>query len=175
MHFAFFIAFVIGLRLLELLIAKRNARWLLQQGAVEYGREHYPLIVALHSSFIAAMMVEYYLTPAATFRLPFFLFFLVLIGLKGWVISSLGKYWNTRIYRIAHLSLISKGPYKYIKHPNYVIVVLEIAVIPLVFGLYYTAVVFTLLNAIMLYVRISVENSALAMNTSDTITRAGRH
>ena len=81
--------------------------------------------------------------------------------MKTWVILSLGKFWNTKIYRIPEMPLIKTGPYKYIKHPNYLVVTAELAVAPLAFHLYYTAVTFALLNAIMLTVRIKEENKAL--------------
>ena len=163
MAFILFISFVILLRLLELAVAKSNEKWLLQNGAVEYGKSHYPFIVALHVLFLLSVIVEYYLIPGHVFQPGLFVLFLVLVSLKIWVIATLGRYWNTKIYRIAHVTLVSKGPYKLIKHPNYVIVVAEIIVIPLVFHLYITAIVFTLLNAAMLYVRIGVENKALSL------------
>ena len=165
MVFIAFILFVICQRLLELIVASRNEKWLLQQGAIEYGKKHYPLIVALHSLFIISMILDYNSRDSAQFSPVFFVIFIVLITLKVWVISSLGKYWNTKIYRISNVSLVSRGPYKFIKHPNYVIVVAEIAIIPLVFHLYFTAIVFSLLNAAMLYVRISVENRALSISS----------
>jgi methyltransferase len=88
-----------------------------------------------------------------------------MIALKVWVISSLGKYWNTKIYRIPDARLIKKGPYIFFKHPNYAIVIAEIVVIPLIFHLYYTAIIFSLLNAIILSIRIRKENKALATST----------
>ena len=164
MSFLYFISFVILLRLLELAVARRNEKWLLQNGAVEYGKGHYPVMVALHTLFLVALIAEYCCRQNAAFSLPFFVTFLVLISLKVWVIATLGRYWNTKIYRIAHVSLVSRGPYRFVKHPNYIIVVAEIAIIPLVFHLYISAIVFSLLNAAMLYVRIGVENKALALS-----------
>lgn len=162
MPFILFISFVVFQRLLELVVARGNEKWARAQGAVEYGKEHYPVIVLLHTSFLIAMIAEYYLSPVTYLFNPTFLFvFLGLICLKIWVIASLGKYWNTKILRIPNVQLVNKGPYKYVKHPNYLIVIAEIAIIPLVFHLYYTAMVFSLLNAAMLFVRIRVENRAL--------------
>jgi len=92
----------------------------------------------------------------------FLLLFILLLLFKYWVLSSLGLYWNTRIYRVPGSVAVKKGPYKLFKHPNYVDVVLEIAIIPLVFHLYYTALIFSVLNAIMLSVRIKVENKVWA-------------
>ena len=164
MAFILFIIFVVAQRLLELVVARKNEQWLLKNGAVEYGKRHYPLIVTLHTLFIISMIMNYNASDAAPFDPLFFGIFVALLLLKIWVIASLGHYWNTKIYRIRNADLVSKGPYKFVKHPNYIIVVAEIAVIPLVFHLYYTAIVFTLLNAAMLYVRISVENRILAIS-----------
>lgn len=162
MLFIVFIIFLIVQRLTELYISKRNEKWLLSQGAIEYGREHYPYIVALHTLFIVSLIVEYYLSGGQPMSYIFLLLFILLLSFKYWVLSSLGLYWNTKIYRIPGAIAVRKGPYKIFKHPNYVDVVLEIAIIPLVFHLYYTAVIFSLLNAIMLSVRIKVENKVWA-------------
>ncbi len=162
MIFILFISFVIILLIAELFVARRNEKWMLQNGAVEYGKKHYPFIVALHSLFFVSLIVEYSMQQApSSFNLIILLIYLLLIVFKVWVIASLGKFWNTKIFRIQNYPLINKGLYKYIKHPNYVIVVAEIALIPLIFHLYYTAVIFTVLNAIMLTVRIREENLAL--------------
>jgi methyltransferase len=156
MAFLLFICFVIFQRLLELVVAKRNENWARSQGAVEYGQSHYPYMIALHTSFIISIIIEYALTRKV-FDLWIFVFFLVLISFKAWTISSLGKYWNTKILRVPNSAFIKKGPYKYLNHPNYVIVVLEILAIPMVFHLYITAITFTILNAWMLSVRIKEE------------------
>ena len=158
MYFIIFILFLITQRFTELYISKRNEKWLLSQGAIEYGREHYPYIVALHTLFIVSLIAEYYLSGGRPVSYVFLLLFIGLLIFKYWVLSSLGYYWNTRIYRIPGAVAVRKGPYKFFKHPNYVDVVLEIAIIPLVFNLYYTALIFSVLNAIMLSVRIRVEN-----------------
>jgi len=163
MAFWIFITCIIGIRLGECLLARRNERWLLQQGAVEYGQRHYPFMIALHTCFIVSMIVEYILRGGTSYSLSWGIIFLLLLICKGWVIATLGKFWNTKIYRAPRFSLIKAGPYKYVKHPNYLIVIAEIAVIPLIFHLYYTAVVFSVLNLCMLYVRVKVENKALRM------------
>jgi len=161
MAFIFFISFIILLRIGELILSRSNEIWLLQNGAIEYGQKHYPYIVALHVLFIVSLIIEYSTTQTALFS-PFLLvIYLLLIVFKVLIILSLGKFWNTKIYHISSFSLIKKGPYKYFKHPNYLIVIAEIAVIPMVFGLYYTSVAFTVLNAIMLSVRIKEENKVL--------------
>jgi len=161
MVFVFFIAFIVILRIAELLLSKMNELWLLQHGAVEYGKRHYLLIVAMHILFLISLLLEYDIQQPSKYSSSFLIFYLVLLALKVWVISSLGKFWNTKIFHITGFPLIKKGPYKYIKHPNYIIVIAEIAVIPLIFHLFYTAVIFTLLNAILLSVRITEENKAL--------------
>jgi methyltransferase len=161
MAFIFFVSFVILTRVVELLHSRRNEIWLLQQGAVEYGRKHYPFIVALHALFLISLIVEHYTVQNEAFNAVLLLLYFILLAFKVWVIGSLGKFWNTRIYRVTGFPLVKKGPYKYFKHPNYVIVIAEIAIIPLVFNLYFTAIVFTILNSIMLFVRIKEENKAL--------------
>jgi len=161
MVFIFFISFVIFLRIGELVLSKSNEKWLLQNGAVEYGQKHYPFIVALHALFFISLIFEYSRQPNPTYNLFFIIFYIVLIAIKVWVILSLGKFWNTRIYHIPNFPLIKKGPYQYFKHPNYLIVVAEIVIIPLIFNLYYTAITFTLLNSAILFIRIKEENIAL--------------
>lgn len=161
MVFILFIFFVILLRIGELAHSKRNGKWLLQNGAVEYGKRHYPFIVTLHVLFIISLIIEYTVRPAVSFSLFMLIFYSLLLVFKTWVIFSMGKFWNTRIYHIRGMPLVRKGPYNYIKHPNYLIVIAEIAVIPLIFHLYYTAIVFSVLNALMLFIRIKEENKVL--------------
>jgi methyltransferase len=162
MCFTIFILFVIIQRLSELYIARGNEKWLRSQGAVEYGKEHYPFIVALHTLFIICIIVEYILRGNTPIDSVFLILFVLLLLFKFWALSSLGKYWNTKIFRVPGAGPVKKGPYKLFKHPNYFIVVCEIAIIPMVFHLYYTAIIFTVLNAIMLTVRIRVENKVWA-------------
>ena len=161
MAFILFISFIILLRIGELILSRRNEIWLLQNGAIEYGQKHYPYIVALHALFIVSLIIEYSTKQTASFSQFFFVLYFLLLSFKAWVITSLGKFWNTKIYHITDFPLMKNGVYKYIKHPNYLIVIAEIAVIPLVFHLYYTAIAFTVLNAIMLSVRIREENKVL--------------
>ena len=168
MTFIFFILFLILLRFGELVLSKRNENWLLQNGAVEYGKRHYPFIVALHVLFIISLVIEYTARQAVYFSLFMLIFYFSILALKTWVIFSLGKFWNTRIYHITDLPLVKKGPYKYFKHPNYLIVIAEIAAIPMIFHLYFTAITFTLLNAIMLFVRIKEENKVLLTKYGST-------
>jgi methyltransferase len=161
MIFTLFISFVILLRFAELIVSTKNEKWLLQNGAVEYGKKHYLLIVSLHILFFISLIIEYTVQKNHFFSLLILVIYFLLLGLKVWIVASLGKFWNTKIYRIAKFPLIKKGPYKYFKHPNYLVVIAEIALIPLVFHLYYTALIFSILNALILTIRIKEENLAL--------------
>lgn len=161
MVFIIFISFLILLRIGELMLARWNEKWLLQHGATEYGQAHYPIIVALHTLFFISLAVEYSLSGTASYSRFLLVLYFIVLALKVWTIASLGKFWNTKIYRVSQFPLVKKGPYKFLKHPNYIIVIAEIAIIPLIFHLYYTAVIFTVLNALMLSVRIKEENRAL--------------
>ncbi|MGQ7870581.1 isoprenylcysteine carboxyl methyltransferase family protein [Sunxiuqinia sp. sy24] len=161
MVFASFISFVILLRIAELILSKRNEKWLLQNGAVEHGKKHYPLIVFIHALFFLSIFIEYILRAPTSYSLILIISYFLLVALKAWIVLSLGKFWNTKIYRIPNFPLVTKGPYTYCKHPNYLIVIAEIAIIPLSFQLYYTAILFSILNALMLIVRIRAENKAL--------------
>jgi len=161
MVFILFISFIILLRIGELILSRRNEIWLLQNGAIEYGQKHYPYIVALHVLFIGSLIIEYSAKQTVSFSLFFLILYFLLLAFKAWVITSLGKFWNTKIYHISGFPLIKKGVYKYVTHPNYLIVISEIAIIPLVFHLYYTAIAFSMLNAIMLSVRVKEENKVL--------------
>lgn len=163
MVFIVFITFVLLLRLGELLLARRNERWLLQHGAVEYGKKHYVYMIILHVLFFISLITEYVFTSTGYYSIPLLVLYFVLLAFKAWTIFSLGKFWNTKIFRISGYPLVKKGPYRFIKHPNYVIVIVEVALIPLIFHLYITAIVFSLLNALMLYVRIKEENKVLLL------------
>lgn len=147
-------------RLAELILAQRNTRRLTAKGAVEVGRGHYPLIVALHAAWIAVLALT---VPAdAPASWPLLGLFLVLQAARIWVIASLGPYWTTRIITLTAAPLVRRGPYRWLRHPNYLVVVLEIAVLPLAFGAVWIALVFSLLNAVLLWHRIRVEAEALA-------------
>jgi methyltransferase len=161
MIFILFISFIILLRIGELILSKRNERWLIRNGAVEFGDKHYPFVVSLHILFFFSLIVEYSQQLTSAYSLLLIIIYVLIIALKAWVILSLGKFWNTKIYHIPNMPLIEKGPYKYFKHPNYAIVIAEIAIIPLAFHLYYTAIAFTLLNMLMLFIRIREENKVL--------------
>jgi methyltransferase len=114
--------------------------------------------------FIGSLIAEYLLFPGKVLIYPFLIVFLVLVATKIWIIHSLGPYWNTKIYRIPGIAPVRTGAYKYLKHPNYLIVIAEIMIFPLIFHLYYTALIFTILNAIMLTIRIKAENKVWKIN-----------
>ncbi|QIN79248.1 hypothetical protein GBA65_12800 [Rubrobacter marinus] len=150
-------------RLLELVLARRNERKARARGAVERGQSHYPLIVGLHSLWLVSTLVEGLARgpePPSFWPLALALFLLVQ-PLRYWAIFSLGPYWNTKILVVPGARVVVRGPYRYVSHPNYVVVVVEILVFPLIFGAWATALVFTVLNAMVLYVRIREENRAL--------------
>ena len=153
------LGFVTLQRLLEMRLADSHSRKLLAQGGVEHGREHYPFIVALHAAWLAAL---WWWAPGRPINLPLLVLFAVLQIGRVWVIRSLGDRWTTRIIVKPGAPLVRRGPYRFVNHPNYLIVTAEIAVLPLVFGLWQIAVLFSALNAIVLTVRIRAETRALA-------------
>lgn len=147
-------------RLAELVLAARNTRRLIARGGREVGAGHYPLMVLLHGAWLVALVFS---TPAD--RAPNWLL-LTLYGLlqlaRVWVIASLGEFWTTRIVTLDGAPLVRRGPYRFVRHPNYWIVVAEIALLPLAFGNWPVAVIFSVLNGLMLRHRIGVEQAALA-------------
>lgn len=145
-------------RLGELVLAKRNTARLKAQGAVEVGAGHYPLIVVLHAAWLVGLWLLAWDRPVV---LGWLLVFLVLQALRVWIIASLGGRWTTRIIILPQAPLVRRGPYRLISHPNYVVVAGEIAVLPLAFGLPVFALVFSILNALVLSVRIRAEGAAL--------------
>jgi methyltransferase len=149
--------------LVELVVAKRNEIWARKRGAIEYGQGHYRYIVLLHTMFLISIIAEYFYREGS-FNIVMLLAFIFLTLIKVWIIASLGKYWNTKILRIPGSAFIKKGPYKLFRHPNYFIVVCEIIIIPMVFNLYITAIIFTALNIIMLTIRIKEEEKAWAVS-----------
>ena len=153
------LGFVTLQRLVELRLADRNSSRLLADGAVEFSRGHYPFIVALHMLWLAAL---WWWAPGQSIDIPLLVLFAILQLGRVWVIATLGERWTTRIIVKPGAPLVRKGPYRFLNHPNYLIVTLEIAVLPLVFGLWRIALLFSLLNAVILAIRISAENGALA-------------
>jgi len=158
---SFILALLITQRVLELVIARRNTARLLENGAHEVGAEHYPYMLMLHTFWIMALVAWVIAVPPRV-NAYFFLFYAILLGLRVWVISSLGPFWTTRIITIPNLPLVRRGPYKYVRHPNYIVVAAEIAVVPLMFAAWEIALIFSALNAWMMRVRIGAENKALA-------------
>lgn len=152
------LAFVTLQRLIELPIANANTRRLIAAGGHEVGASHYPLIVALHASWLITLWL---LAVGKPIHIPFLLLFLLIEGGRIWVLRTLGSRWTTRIIVVPGEQLVKAGPYRFVDHPNYLVVIGEIAVLPLVFGLWQIALVYSLLNAVVLAVRISVENRAL--------------
>jgi methyltransferase len=147
-------------RILELWFARRNARRLLREGAVEAGRNHYPAIVGLH---IAWFLCLFFLVPIdRTPQWPWLAFFLLLQPLRAWVMASLGRFWTTRVLSLPRAPLVRQGPYRFLRHPNYVIVELELISLPLAFGATRIALVFGLANALLIAWRIRVEDRLLA-------------
>jgi methyltransferase len=153
------IALVVLQRLAELVYAERNTAALRARGAVEIGRAHYPLIVLLHAAWLVAVVVM--LPKDAPIDWPLVAVFAVLQGLRVWVLATLGPYWTTRIVTLKDAPLVRRGPYRFVRHPNYLVVSAEILVLPLAFGEWAVAAVFTVLNAAMLAWRIRQENQAL--------------
>jgi methyltransferase len=145
-------------RLAELRLSNRNTRRLLEQGAVEVGRGHYSLIVGVHVAWLAAL---WWWAPGQPINWSLVVLFALLQLARLWVITTLGPRWTTRIIVLPGAPLVRAGPYRFIDHPNYVIVALEIAVLPLAFGLVEWALFFSILNAAVLAVRIRAENKAL--------------
>lgn len=152
------LAFATAQRLGELVLARRNTRRLMARGAVESGAGHYPAIVALHAAWLAGLWLVAWDRPAS---LPWLGIYALLQGLRVWTLASLGERWTTRIITLPGEPLVRRGPYRYLAHPNYLVVMGEIAVLPLVFGLPAYALIFSLLNAALLWIRIRAESSAL--------------
>jgi methyltransferase len=147
-------------RLGELFLARRNTAGLLEQGGVEKSPGHYPLIMGLHALWLVGLWY-YTLTLGLTPSLGWLAIFVILQGFRVWVIMTLGPRWTTRIIVVPGEELIKRGPYRLIGHPNYAVVMCEIIVLPLAFGLVWFGVVFSVLNAILLWVRVRAEDAAL--------------
>ncbi|MGN9865043.1 isoprenylcysteine carboxyl methyltransferase family protein [Bacillus swezeyi] len=153
----------IAQRLIELGVAKRNEKNAIKQGAVEYGKRHYPFIVAMHMLFFITFIWETAVFQRGMTPFPaLVLTGLVLTqGLRYWSLFSLGRCWNTKILVIPKTDLIRKGPYQWIRHPNYLAVALELFLLPLLFQAYLTVVLFTVFNTVLILIRIRVEERAL--------------
>ena len=150
-------------RIGELVWARRNTRRLLAAGAVEHGAGHYPLIVALHVAWLATIAV---LSLDRDVAAGWLVAYLALQLCRLWTIATLGPRWTTRIIVLPGAPLVARGPYRFVSHPNYMVVIGEIAVLPLCFGLWWFAIIFSIANAAVLTIRIRAEASALARATS---------
>ncbi|MBN9633143.1 MAG: isoprenylcysteine carboxyl methyltransferase family protein [Actinobacteria bacterium] len=153
-------------RIAELVVSSRNARWSFARGGVEYGRGHFPPMVALHTGLLLACLAEVWLLDRPFFPWlgwPMLVLVVASQALRWWCIATLGPRWNTRVIVVPNLPLVARGPYRWLHHPNYVAVVVEGFALPLVHSAWITAVVFTVLNAVLLLAfRIPCENRALA-------------
>jgi methyltransferase len=151
-------------RLVELIVTKQNARWAFAYGGTEFGHNHYPVMVTLHSALLLGCVVEVW-----TLHRPFIgwlgwpMLAVVALSqaLRWWCVTTLGHRWNSRVIVVPHAPLVRRGPYRWLHHPNYVAVVAEGLALPLVHTAWLTAIGFTLANALLLTVRIRIENLAL--------------
>jgi methyltransferase len=153
------LALVTAQRGAELLLSRHNTTRLTARGAVEVGHGHYPLMVAVHASWLVALWAFGQDQPPDWTLLAAFL---AIQGLRIWVMATLGARWTTRIIVLPGAPLVTRGPYRYLNHPNYAVVVGEIALLPLALHLPLVATLFTILNGIVLFIRIRAENSGLA-------------
>ncbi|MGZ4598154.1 MAG: isoprenylcysteine carboxyl methyltransferase family protein [Actinomycetes bacterium] len=159
------VAVVAVMRLVELSVARRNLRWARERGGVETGDGHYPVMVALHSALLVGCVVEVWVAGRPFIPLLGWPMLGLLIGahaLRWWCIRTLGPQWNTRVVRVPGMPLVTTGPYRWFHHPNYVAVVVEGFALPLVHTAWITALTFTVLNALLMRVRLRVEGEALA-------------
>ncbi len=154
------IGFLVFQRLVELGIARRNHRALVARGAIEFGRRHYPALVALHAGWLLALLGT--IDPQTPVSIPLLAVFVLLECGRVWVVVTLGSRWTTRVMVVPGAKRIRAGPYRFLNHPNYLIVCGEIAVVPLMFGAWTLAVIASVLNLLALRTRIRVENKALA-------------
>ncbi len=169
--FALLLLLFVSERLVELRSAKRNFRALLERGGREFGASHYPIIVAMHSAFFVSLVIEFILRSAPL--TSFFVFPLILLvaaqALRIWVLITMKNRWTTRVIVIPGEKLIRRGPFRFFAHPNYIAVATELFALPLIFGLFVTCIVFSLLNAlVLLFIRIPCERAALEWSQSAT-------
>lgn len=157
---------LVGLeRLAELVVALRNQKWSIARGGREYGAEHYPFMVVLHTGLLVGCLLEVWLADRPFLPWlgwPMLMLVVAAQGLRWWCINTLGRRWNTRIIVIPGLPPIRTGPYAHWKHPNYVAVIVEGFALPLVHTAWLVALVFSVLNLVLLHVRVMAEESALA-------------
>lgn len=162
--FYLLLGFVILQRLLEVVYARSNEKAMRKQGAIEFGAGHYKWIVLLHVLFFLSLFLETWAfgTGLGTGWQIFLVVFAIAQLLRVWALSSLGRFWNTKILILPGAALVKEGPYRWLPHPNYLVVALEIAALPLIFGAWRTALIFSIANALLLLVvRIPAEEKAL--------------
>lgn len=167
---------LVGLeRVAELVVSTRNARWSMERGSVEHGLGHFPFMVVLHTALLVGALAEAWIRqPQVPSLLAWSMLALVVASqaLRWWCIATLGRRWNTRVIVVPGMPPVRSGPYRFLSHPNYVAVVVEGVALPLVHAAWITAVVFTVLNAALLAVRIRVEDAALATLPDAKASRA---
>lgn len=152
-------AYVIAQRLAELVYANANTRRLLAEGGREFGQKHYPLFIVLHGGWLLAIAL--FTQPAATPNLALLIAFIASQAFRFWTLASIGRWWTTRIISAPHFPRVKKGPYRFLPHPNYTLVVIEIALLPLLLGAPLVALAFSIANAMLLTWRIRVEADVL--------------
>ncbi len=151
-------------RVVELFIARRNRAWALARGGQEFGSGHYPWMVVVHTLFLVACLAEVALVPTQVswaWAVTFTAIVLATNGLRYWVILTLGRLWNTRVICVPGAQRVTTGPFRWLTHPNYIAVVVEMAALPLIHGAWRTALLFSIANAVVLTTRIRIENDAL--------------
>lgn len=161
--FLLFLSLLIIQRVSELILAGRNERAVREMGALEYDGKGYRTIVFMHAAFFVSLAAEYFLLNRTlnTYWPQLITVFLIAQALRYWAIASLGRFWNTKVLVVPGAPAVKKGPYRYMKHPNYIAVAIEIAVVPLIFSCYITCVIFSALDLLALRRRIRIEESAL--------------
>jgi methyltransferase len=164
---AVLLAYVTVQRAAELWWARQNEAGLIAAGGVEHGRSHLALMIVVHAAWLLGMWVLAYDRPVEPVYLALFV---VLQFARFWVLFTLGRRWTIRVIVVPGERLVARGPYRFLRHPNYAVVIGEVAVVPLALGLPIYALVFSLLNAMVLAVRIRAEDTALAAHTA-----ASRH
>jgi methyltransferase len=152
------LGFVTAERVAEMILARHNTKRLLKRGAREVAPAHYPLIITLHAAWLGGLWLLAWNRPI---RIVWLVLFAAIQALRFWVLATLGERWTTRIVILPGVPLVKAGPYRFLNHPNYAVVVAEIAILPLVFGLPWYALVFSVLNLLVLSIRITTENAAL--------------
>jgi methyltransferase len=163
--FTLLVAAVAVERIVELWVSARHLRWARERGGIESGAGHYPLMAAVHSLLLVSCVVEVHVADRPFIPGLGWPMLAVVAGtqaLRWWCVRTLGPQWNTRIVVVPGLPLVARGPYRLLRHPNYVAVVLEVAALPLVHTAWVTAIVFSVLDAVVLSIRIPAEQRALA-------------